>query len=232
MVRLWNRGEDHGGYALDVRVETSVDGRGWREAVARSPMEHLYWSGPRLYAWEWGYRWEARFPPVRARYVRITQYEAERRFEWSIAEAYVYEDLGASPPGDAGEQDVLRRIGDLGLGRVYADRWMSAKISESSRGRVETVAPFTQAMPAYYVRLKSRVIQWDDKTGFVLSDADADEFERSMKDARRLVREDIGRWALFYLEGPAAPPGALASDPGWWWNGLGAVTADPGRRGR
>ena len=132
MVRLWNRGEDHGTYAMDIRVETSVDGRAWHEAVPRSPMELLYWSGPRLYPWEWGYRWETRFPPVDARFVRITQHEQDPRFPWVIAEAYVYEDLGPGAGADAGEQDVLRRIRDLGLGRVYADRWMSAGIAESS----------------------------------------------------------------------------------------------------
>ena len=43
------------------------DERG-RTRVARSrravAVELLYWSGPRVYPWEWGYRWEARFPPV------------------------------------------------------------------------------------------------------------------------------------------------------------------------
>jgi F5/8 type C domain len=234
MVRLWNRGEDHGSYAMDIRVETSVDGRAWHEAVTRSPMELLYWSGPRVYPWEWGYRWEARFPPVEARFVRITQYEKEARFPWIIAEAYVYEDLGARTGSDAGEQDVLQRIRDLGLGRVYADRWMSAKISESSGGRIETVTPFTLAVPQYYVRLTSRVIRWDEKTGFVLADADADEFERSMKeeDVHHLSREDIGRWALFHSKRPAASLDARDGDPGWWWNGLGAVSTDRKKKSR
>src|SRR4030095_8652989 len=96
-----------------------------------------YWSGPRVYPWEWGYRWEARFPPVEARFVRITQYEEEARFPWIIAEAYVYEDLGAGTRADDGEQDVLERIRDLGLGRVYADRGMSAKIWGASHASIE-----------------------------------------------------------------------------------------------
>ena len=31
------------------------------------------------------------------------------------------------------------------------------------------------------MRLNSRLIQWGDRTGFVLEDADADEFERPVK---------------------------------------------------
>src|SRR5262249_14239864 len=234
MVRLWDRGEDHGSYALDIRVETSMDGRVWHDAVTRSPMEHLYSSGPRVYPWEWGYRWEARFPSVEARFVRVTQYEEDTRFSWIIAEAYIYEDLGPSIRADAGDHDVLRRIRELGLSRVYADRWMSAQIAAFSGGRIETVTPFTNAVPAYYVLLKSRLIQWSEKTGFVLEDADGDEFERSMKeeDVHRLSREDIGRWALFYFKEPAAAADVSAGDPGGWWNGLGAVSTGAKNKSR
>jgi hypothetical protein len=225
MVRLWNRGEHHGNYAMDLRVETSVDGKVWHEAVKRSATDYFYWSGPRVYAWEWGYRWEARLPPVEARFVRITQYEDDRRSPWVIAEAYVYEDLGTRAPGRTGEQEVLRRIRDLGLERVYADRWMSARIAESSRERIETVTPFTQPIAAFYVRLKSRVIRWGSRTGFVLEDSDADEFERLMReeDVHHLAREDWGRWVLFHFRAPGGSPDAPPGDPGWWWMGLGAV---------
>ena len=228
LVRLWNKGEHHGTYAMDVRVETSVDGRVWHEVVTRSPMEYLYWSGPRVYAWEWGYRWEARFAPIAARLIRITQYQNDARFPWMIAEAYVYEDLGVRAAAGAGDQDVLQRIRDLGLSRVYADRWMSAKISEASQERIETVTPFTVAIPEFYVRLKSRVIQWSDRTGFVLEDSDADEFERLMREEgiHDLTREDIGRWVLFHCKAPAASLDAVEGDPGWWWNGLGALNTD------
>ena len=211
----------------------STGARGTKPSRGRR-CELLYWSGPRLYPWEWGYRWETRFPPVDARFVRITQHEQDPRFPWVIAEAYVYEDLGPGAGADAGEQDVLRRIRDLGLGRVYADRWMSAKIAESSHGRIETVTPFTIAVPEYYVRLNTRVIEWDAQTGFVLADADADEFERTMREegVHHLFREDLGRWALFHGKGPSAPAAALGGDPGWWWNGLGVVRTDPKSKSR
>ena len=97
MVRLWNRGQDHGHYAMELRVETSLDGTAWRDAVPRSAVDYYYTSGPRVYPWEWGYRWEARFAPVRARRIRISQHEDGGRYPWKIAEAYVYEDWGAAP---------------------------------------------------------------------------------------------------------------------------------------
>jgi hypothetical protein len=225
MVRLWNPGQHHGNYALDVRVETSGDGRAWQEVVTRSQMDYLYWSGPRVYAWEWGYRWEARFATTETQFIRITQYEDDPRLPWIIAEAYVYEDLGARAPGGTGEREVLQRIQELGLNRVYADRWMSAKISEASQERIETVTPFTVPIPEFYVRLRSRVIQWSDRTGFVLEDSDAGEFERLLGEegVHHLSREDFGRWVLFYPKEPGRSVDALEGDPGWWWIGLGAV---------
>ena len=87
---------------MELRVETSLDGTAWRDAVPRSAMDYFYSSGPRVYPWEWGYRWEASFVPVPARRVRISQYEDGGRFPWKIAEAYVYEDLGARPLGPTG----------------------------------------------------------------------------------------------------------------------------------
>jgi hypothetical protein len=231
MVRLWNQGQHHGSYGMDVRVETSTDGRTWREAVERTSMAYFYWSGPRLYPWEWGFRWEARFAPVEARRVRITQFEDGGRYPWLISEAYVYEDVGRRSPVPTGEADVLERIRALGLDRVYADRWMSARIRESSEGRIRTIAPFTVAIPQFAVRVESRTVQWTARTGFVLEDADADEFQRLIAEegVPRLVREDFGRWVLFR---PDPRPGDLDprdGDPDLWWNGLGVVGTE--RRG-
>jgi hypothetical protein len=233
MVRLWNPGQHHGYYAMDVRVETSVDGRRWHHAVARSLMHYFYWSGPRVYPWEWGYRWETVFAPIQARWIRITQYEDDGRFPWMIGEAYVYEDLGPRDGGPAGEPELLRRIADLGLDRVYADRWMSAKIAEHSQGRIATVTPFTIAISAFYVRLRSRVVKWSPATAFVLADSDADEFEHVMQaEDVHLAREDFGRWVLFHFRAPGASLAAVQGDRGWWWMGLGVVKTHPKGRSR
>jgi len=234
MVRLWNKGQHHGNYAMDVRVETSVDGRTWREVIGRSSMAYFYWSGPRLYPWEWGFRWEARFAPVEARRVRITQFEDDRSYPWGISEAYVYEDVGRRPPGQASDEEVLQRIRALGLDRVYADRWMSARIRDYSQGRIETITPFTVAIAEFAVRMRSRVVQWTGRTGFVLEDADADEFQRIIAEEgfHRLSREDFGRWVLFRPDALPGDADVLDGDPGWWWNGVGVVATEPRERSR
>jgi len=232
-IRLWNPGQYHGYYSMDFQMETSVDGHLWHEAIPRSPVHYFYWSGPRVYPWEWGYRWEASFGPVDARLIRITNREAHARFPWMIDEAYLYEDVGVEAPHPSDEQAVLERVRALGLTRVYADRWMSARIAEYSGGEIKTISPFTSAIPVFYVRRESRIIQWDAGTGFVLEDSDADEFERVMREEDiHLSREDFGRWILFHARASDASLENVRGDPGWWWMGLGAVRTDPkGRSG-
>jgi hypothetical protein len=85
----------------------------------------------------------------------------------------------------------------------------------------------------FYVRLRSRVVQWSPATAFVLADSDADEFERVMQaEDVRLAREDFGRWVLFHFRAPGASLAAVQGDPGWWWMGLGVVKTHPKVRSR
>lgn len=224
MVRLWNKGQHHGNYALHASVQTSRDGAAWRTLIGPVQGDYYYWSGPRIYPWEWGYRWETRFGPVQARYIRIKQHEENARVPWMIAEAYLYEVQGPGAQGRAGEDEVLRRVKELGLKRVYADRWMSARLREKHGGSIETVSPFTTAMSRFYVRLKSRIIAWSSKTGFILERSDAGEFERMTRAGGiDLAVEAHGRWSLFYFRHWGIEETPLKDDRGWWWMGLGAV---------
>lgn len=223
MVRLFNRGSLHSNYALDVSVETSLDGIKWNEAIERTTGDYFYWSGPRIYRWEWGYRWEVRLGPVEARYIRIKQYENSTD-PWMLTEAYFYEDIGKGPLGREGEREILKAVDQLGLKRVYADRWMSAKLREISNGTIETMDPFTHPTPERYKRFKSRVLKWDPKVGFILEYSDADAFEEMMKKEEiGLTRRDFGRWVLFYFSSFGEKEEELKNDPGWWWMGLGVL---------
>jgi 4-amino-4-deoxy-L-arabinose transferase-like glycosyltransferase len=227
MVRLWNKGENHGNYALDVSLEVSTDGRAWQTALPRLQGEYYYWSGPRLYFWEWGYRMELRFGPVSARYIRIRQYENSSRFPWLINEALFYEDLGPGSDDAAAEGALVQRALDLHLARVYADRWISAKLREAGGSRVQTVEPFSFGIEQFYHRLPSRMVQWDKTTGFVLDESDAGSFEKTLAASGVVMaQEKYGRWRLFFFERWGDREEALKAGPGWWWMGLGVVGAN------
>jgi hypothetical protein len=123
-----------------LRVELSPDGRAF--TVAREVPEYygpLYWSGGHpVGRVRWG-RVEVRFPPRRARYVRLTQLGASTRFAWSIREAFVYEAGGQAseaPVPDLGPTlDALART----RARVLlADHGVAARLGLASRGVLAT----------------------------------------------------------------------------------------------
>jgi hypothetical protein len=224
MIRLWNRGFDHPSFAFDVSVEASSNGQEWHEVLPRNCSDFYYWSGPRIYYWEYGYRWELRFDPMNARYLRIKAYDISNRYEWKINEAYVYKIVREKALGAEGEKEILRAVSALHLEKIYADRWMSAKVREMSRGAIETIEPFTKHNPFYASHMKSRMIEWAPKVGFILENADADAFESQMKkEGIALTRKDFKRWVLFYFSNWGLKEKVLKGDPGWWWMGLGSV---------
>ncbi|MBI1871702.1 MAG: discoidin domain-containing protein [Chlamydiae bacterium] len=224
MLRLWNKGQYFHNIAREVSLETSLDGVHWTEVFPRTLTDFFYWSGPRLYYWEFNYRLEARWGPARARFLRLKQYENENLNSWMIHEAYFYEDVGERLSRD-GQEDVLQAIHDLGLTKVYADRWMNAKIREATGGKVETIEPFIY--PTSYAGFPDRRVRWGPKVGFVLEDSDANLFEGMMKeDGIGLVREAYGRWVLFYFESWGKSESMLDQHLSWWWIGFGVVRAN------
>jgi hypothetical protein len=223
LIRLWNKGHYHINYSTMISLEVSPDGINWQEILPQLQSDYYYWSGPRIYFWEWGYRWEIRFGPVEARFIRIRQHEASKD-PWMIGEAYVYEDFSENIQPGEGEKEILKAVWTLDLTRVYADRWMSAKIQEMSGGKIKTVDPFSYAIAKYYDRVESRVIEWGPKVGFVIEKSDADLFQKTAeKENMTLSRMDSGRWSLFYFANWGEKEEEAAQDPGWYWMGLGMV---------
>jgi tetratricopeptide (TPR) repeat protein len=223
MVRLWSRPIHFNNYAMDASIDVSLDGQNWISVLPRTKSDYYYWSGPRIYYWELSYRWEARFPPTQARYVRIHQYEDELLHSWIIGEAYFYEDLGKRVLRHEGEEALLKAVMDLNLERVYSDRWMNAKLREKSDGRIETYHPVTRSASPI-----SRVVQWGPKVGFILEDSDADQFEAMMKDEKiHLIRKKFGRWELFYFLSWGEREEALKQDRSHLWIGTGVVCGNP-----
>jgi len=231
LVRLWNQGLHHANYAQEVSVEVSGDGQQWQTAIPRSEGDLYYWSGPRIYFWEWGFRMELRFGPVAARYIRIRQYANSSATPWLISEAFLYEDTGERQDTERAQEDLVRRVLELHLTRVYADRWISAKVREAGAPGITTVEPFTIGIWEFYNRLKSRVVQWDKATGFVLDEPDAGSFAKVLAaEDIEMAKEVHGRWTLFYFQRWEEREEDLKGDPGWWWMGLGMIGTNNGPR--
>ncbi len=231
MLRLWNKGWYHAGYPNISLTEVSQDGKVWKEVSPKIEGGFFYWSGPRIYPWEWGYRWEVRFGPVEARYIRVKQLEDSKRSEWIITEAYLYEQISSFSLGRQGEDAMLNKIKALGLERVYADRWISAQIRKRFSDTISTIEPFVSASRKKKAYFKSRVVEWEPKIGFVLEKDNANLFQEMMrKEGRFLKREDFERWVLFYFDSWAEKEEEIRNDPGWWWMGLGVVKINTKKR--
>jgi hypothetical protein len=123
-----------------LRVELSPDGRDW--ALAREIPEYygpLYWSGGHpVGRVRWG-RVEVRFPPRRARYVRMTQLGAGARFAWTVREVFVYETGGQTSEAPVADlRPTLDALGRARARRLLADHAVAARIGLASRGVVAT----------------------------------------------------------------------------------------------
>lgn len=224
MLRLWNRGELHPYFSAHLSVEVSLDGHQWTQVLQPKPCDFYYWSGPRIYPWEWSYRQELRLGPVEARFVRVVQHDSSSRLDWRISEVYFYEQIKEESFAASGEQELFSTVKALKLEKVYADRWMSSQIRKISNGTIQTIEPFSLTDKKDTVRLPGRLVTWGPKIGFILEDADADEFEKTIeKQEIHLARKNFSRWVLFYFPKWSENEEKLKSNLGWYWMGLGVV---------
>jgi hypothetical protein len=226
MVRLVNPGDQHGNYSLALQVETSLDGLHWDMIIPETRMDFYYWDGPRIYFWELNYHWACRVGPLKARYVKITNKEAEERFPWKVGELYVYEDQGEQDADPPDTRFMVEKINRLGLKKVYAGRWLSAKIKEATQGRTKTVQTFTY--PSFDRWPQSRVVTFGPGTGFLVERQDQPGFEELLAAENiRPVQETLGRWNLYYFREWGQKEKQLETHRGFWWTGFGILKVGP-----
>jgi hypothetical protein len=123
-----------------LRVDLSPDGREW--TVAREIPEYygpLYWSGGHpMGRVRWG-RIELRFPPRRARYVRVAQLGPSSRFAWTLRELFIYETGGMPGEGSAADPTLaLQALRRTGARRLLGDHADAARIVQASQGALST----------------------------------------------------------------------------------------------
>jgi hypothetical protein len=121
-----------GGY----RVEVSLDGQRWETVVAVP----VYW-GPLFFSEHHPFlkvrrgRVQAIFPSVRARHVRLVQTASVRHRAWSARELFAYGPGGPRPPVP-GPGELTAALRREGIGFVYANHWLSARVRIESRGAI------------------------------------------------------------------------------------------------
>lgn len=226
MIRLFNPGAQHGCYSLDLELETSLDGLHWEKIVPETKMDFYYWDGPRIYYWELNYPWECRLRPIKARYLLLRNREREERFPWNIGELYIFEDQGEQGADLFDRRTIMEKIQSLGLKKIYAGRWLSAKIKERLGGGIQTVPTFTEASFARWPR--SRIIEFGPKTGFIVDLQNQSGFEEMMDlEGITLDQESVGRWKIYYFKKWGSKQKSIETWKGLWWTGFGVLRASP-----
>ncbi|MGA3085036.1 MAG: discoidin domain-containing protein [Thermodesulfobacteriota bacterium] len=227
MIRLFNHGSQHAHYAYHIEMEASLDGLSWKKIIPDTQMNLYYWDGPRIYCWELNYRWECRFGPLKARFLLIRNKEQSDRYPWKIGELYVFDDQGELTTDSFDYKSIVERIQGLGLQKIYAGRWLSAKIRETTKGGIQTVQTFTEASFARRWP-RSRVIEFGPRTGFIVDRQDQSGFEEMLNQAGiKLAWEPFGRWNLYYFKEWGLKQKYLENHRGFWWTGFGILRVGP-----
>ena len=98
---------------------------------SRSRIADAYISGPTVFFKGYFSKWEVRFPPVRARWLRIARHNLDPHPHqiWNLAEVVVFESTRA-PDGLADMPLIAELARKEQLDFVVADRWHSARLLE------------------------------------------------------------------------------------------------------
>jgi hypothetical protein len=216
---------------MDCRIEISRDGRDYADAVRLEPgLPVACRDGPQLcLASEYG-RFECRFGPLPARYLRITG--RNRRdgapAEWIVSEAIVYEavDDGGGGGGAAPEDEwpaLLASLDAQGVRFAACDRWLSARLRAAWPDRHPPPAFERFSDHSWYAGVhrppRLRVVRPAAGVAAVVPTAVADEQESVLCAAlgrgRPWCRTEFGYYTAFVFA-RGFPPDA----PGLVWTGL------------
>ena len=193
-------------YAYDLRLEWLSPTGEWVAARSTLPrFSSYFWSGGRPFFRGDLYRQEFRFVTAMTKAIRLHVNQADLR-TCSLTEVRLY------ARGHAAAQDdeaVIAALAELGLDRVYADRWMANRIHEAFNGDVATTVHLNATSdPA---ALLSSKMHWTPTTAIVASAPMIGLCEQALTAAgftisrrecggRRLYYFKQGDWRPYYAE--------------------------------
>lgn len=210
------------GLLREIGVEVSDNGKEYTTALAPKGILAAYSAGNKVYMLGYTCRWQLRFPPTSARFLRVRLGMLENNVkDWLIREMHVLTDYG---PVEAVAQDevqaIRKKLDDLRLNTVAADRWMTYQLGFRTGGfSLEGMIPTLN-----YRFRRSRVtrrIPCSRDAGFVVAREYGNEafdvLQRSRPPGLDLERIDYTRYTLLYFSGTPDNPVHV---PTVVWSGL------------
>lgn len=195
-IELFN-GHHYGKYPPSCRIQTSLDGRIWKDTVYIESTQPLFWSGPRLYWHPMDGRMQWFISPVEARFVRLTS----AKTAWEINEVFVYEYIGdeifkvKDYVKDA--KNIVKFLVGKNINFTYADFWLSARIKVLSRNKVEALVPYNSFLPLR--KNMSREIRLAKDKAFIVRVGDTEELEGILKEFSLPFRKINFRYYACYF---------------------------------
>ncbi len=221
-IQLLNGNHFHNypnGYVLEV----SPDGKKWARIIDLPSCEVLYWSGPRVFWRGDESRLEVGFEPVEARFIKITQTGEHPVYPWEINEIYVYEYLGNKKNTDYDVSGLIKFLKQKGVEFVYADRWLSAKIMEDTKDKIQALKPYNDKYPNDTVT--SRIVDFLKNMALVVEKEDTEVLEKTLQRLNiNSHKESLGNFTVYYSIRPENKIGLYRK--ALYWTGLGLIEAD------
>src|SRR5581483_4066978 len=200
-----------------LRVEVSADGERWtRVASVPRYWGPLFRAGPHAVLTVRRGRVPVRFPPVRARWLRLIQTGTVPHRDWAARELFLYAPAPEAPAGAGGLAAALRAAG---VARVHADPWIGARAGVETAGAVASdawnlfVNDYGRPLPPPDVVHRLRLAAGQA----LLAGGDADVATiGAMLAARSVPRREVrlDGYAMFALLGAPPRPRRIPKD-GW-----------------
>jgi hypothetical protein len=206
-------------YPYGMFLEVSADGTVWEKVSVPENPASLFICGPRLSSHLEDGRIELLFSPRSCRYVKIWQNGEEPVNSWEINEIFIWEYLGEKTIDPAESLDIYDFLVKEGIKNIYADFWLSAKISELSKDTIKTMKPVNSHYP--FRKDTSRFLTIDKGAGFIIDRENVADFERNIiKQDMKAQKKEFKNYVCFYI----------AEEPKrkeiYYWSGYGVIKTD------
>jgi hypothetical protein len=227
-IRLWCSKER---YPVSCRLEGRTDSNSeWITLLPDMPAGPLFWSGPRWYINGLFYRMMYRFPETQAlRECRLTFLPCARYdYQVDLTELQLLGKRDKLAPESWSRflPDLCARLQQRNIMRCFADRWLSAKLYDTTTGAVEVIMPSFMPRTIYSAKQEIRkeyhdILRLTPNDAMVVPAAEAPALERTLNKHNITMRKTpIGPWILFdFSTGQYTRNSAIF--PGLKWVGFG-----------
>ena len=198
-IVVFNQAGHFKNYPKKFVVEVSLDQQKWTEISRSNDFYYYYWSGPRLYPWGHQFRWELRFKPTQARFIRITQNGMSPMHPWEINEIFVYQYMDSQTNWKQRLDPLVTYLIENKFSFVYADRWLSAHIKHRSGEKIGIIEAYTD--PLFKRRgISLLTVYFKPKAAFVVLEENQKAFEHIIHQLGfEMQKKRFGSYVLYYF---------------------------------